>query len=64
MKLPLTLPLDNMVTRPITVEASVIILRDGRPVTPIGPALVIWLATPQEVIAAREWAALQPGSTT
>jgi hypothetical protein len=64
MKLPLTLPLDNMVPRSITVEATAFIHRDGVQVSVIGPVLVIGLATPQEVIAAREWAALQRQATT
>lgn len=64
MKLPLTLPLDNMVPRIITVEATAFIRRDGVQVSVIGPVLVIQLTTPQEITHAREWAALQPGSTT
>ena len=62
MKLPLTLPLDNMIPRPITVEASVTIQRSGRPAIVVGPVIVIQLVTPQEVVAAAQWAALQPGT--
>lgn len=64
MKLPLTLPLDNAVPRAITVEPTVTVLRDGRPVTLGGPALVIFLTSPQETTAARDWAAQQPGATS